>query len=145
MEHGKRLTRHVGALVDAGLWEPVRGGWRIHDFLDYNPSHAKLVADRERARVRQEEWREKKARSKATSEASPDSVTLLSQHNSRSDEQDGARNGVVTGVSHAPVPTRPDPSRPVPFVGGDQDQTVTYVTRESADVLDLDSRRKDGA
>lgn len=25
-------------LVSVGLWETAEGGWRIHDFADYNPS-----------------------------------------------------------------------------------------------------------
>ena len=37
MEHGQRLRKHIDALVSAGLWEPVKDGWLIHDFLDYNP------------------------------------------------------------------------------------------------------------
>lgn len=30
----------VERLVNAGMWEPVDDGFRIHDWLDYNPSKA---------------------------------------------------------------------------------------------------------
>lgn len=29
-------------LVDVGLWEPIDGGWLIHDFLDWNPSPERI-------------------------------------------------------------------------------------------------------
>jgi len=37
----------IGKLVDAGLWEPARGGWQIHDYLEYQPSAAEVIALRE--------------------------------------------------------------------------------------------------
>lgn len=41
----------VQGLVRTGLWEPVEGGWRIHDFHDYQPTRedveARRVADHE--------------------------------------------------------------------------------------------------
>lgn len=33
-------------LVNARLWDEVEGGYRIHDYLDYNPSRAEVEADR---------------------------------------------------------------------------------------------------
>jgi hypothetical protein len=33
-------------LVELGLWDKVPDGYRIHDYLDYNPSKAQVVADR---------------------------------------------------------------------------------------------------
>ncbi len=35
-------------LVSVGLWEASEDGWRIHDFLDYNPSRDVTVAHRAR-------------------------------------------------------------------------------------------------
>lgn len=40
-------TRSVGQLVAAGFWEPVEGGWQIHDYLDYNSSREQILAERE--------------------------------------------------------------------------------------------------
>ena len=46
--------RACGNLVRVGLWTEVDGGWLIHDFLDYHPSHAqqedRRAADAERKR-----------------------------------------------------------------------------------------------
>jgi hypothetical protein len=36
----------VGLLLDNGLWEPVRGGYRIHDYEQYQPTRAQVEADR---------------------------------------------------------------------------------------------------
>lgn len=38
----------VGRLVEAGLWEPVKGGWAIHDFHDFQPSKAEVLELREK-------------------------------------------------------------------------------------------------
>ena len=103
MEHGPRLRKHVPALIDNGLWEPVPGGWLIHDFLDYNPSHSKQVAKREANRRRQEEWRAAKA----------------SQRD----------NNVTTALSQHPDPTRPDPTRPVLSVVTSADQSQVANAR----------------
>lgn len=53
------LTRHKnkkelidGELVPAGLWEPMVGGFEIHDYLDWNLSKAQVEARKESAKVR---------------------------------------------------------------------------------------------
>lgn len=43
----------AGALVHAGLWRRVRGGFRVHDYLAYNPSRAEVLAQRAGAAERQ--------------------------------------------------------------------------------------------
>ncbi|MBX6749997.1 MAG: hypothetical protein IRY85_10080 [Micromonosporaceae bacterium] len=43
-----RPDRHVPELVRRGLWDETDDGWQIHDYLDYQPSRAKVLADRER-------------------------------------------------------------------------------------------------
>jgi hypothetical protein len=55
---GRKVSPIVRALVAAGLWDVVEGGYRIHDFLEYNPSRAEALAARA-------ERREVKARSGA--------------------------------------------------------------------------------
>ena len=40
--------RHLAALVSRGLWiEQEGGGWRLHDYLDYQPSRSKVLQMRE--------------------------------------------------------------------------------------------------
>jgi hypothetical protein len=71
------------SLVDAGVWHPDGDGWRINDFLEYNPSRADLDEKRRKDS-------ERKARGRRTqSEQTPP----------------GHRDD-----SAGPVPTRPDPT-----------------------------------
>lgn len=102
MEHGQRLRKHIDALVSAGLWEPVKDGWLIHDFLDYNPSHASLVTKRAADRERQERYRKGRPQQ---------SVTEVSRRDIR------VSHAFVTPPVTAPRPV-PDPTRPVPVPNG---------------------------
>jgi hypothetical protein len=88
----KRPQKYVSELVAAGVWEPVDGGWQLHDYLDYQPSKAQVKAEREKSAERQRRWRERRnpGRDNASS--------------------DGASNGVTDDVTND-APTRPDPSR----------------------------------
>ena len=131
MRHGTRLRRHIPALVEAGLWDVVPAGWMLHDFLDYNPSHVQLEAERAAARDRQAKLRAKRR-----------GVT--------EDDGHAVTNGVTTSdvtresrqASRPPVPGRTVPGRTEPFrpvvVGGDQASNVTDVTRgpETVDAWD---------
>lgn len=47
----------IDRLVAVGLWEPVDGGYRVHDYLEYNPSRAKVEAERATTRDRVSRWR----------------------------------------------------------------------------------------
>lgn len=49
----------VDDLVSAGLWEPVQGGWQIHDYLDYQPAKAKVLEERQKSSERVRKWRNK--------------------------------------------------------------------------------------
>jgi hypothetical protein len=105
MQHGRRLKRNVSELVAAGLWEPLPGGgWLLHDFLDYNPSHAQLEAERSANRDRQAKLRAK--RRGVVADESDNAVS------------NGVTNGVTTGgvtrESHPPVPDRTEPFPSVP-------------------------------
>lgn len=106
MQHGQRLRKHVPKLIDAGLWEVTSEGWMIHDYLDYNPSHAQLEAERAASRERQRRRRERYMGTDPDSAPSQDDV-------SRRDSR--VSHGPVTRESQPPDPTRPDPSRPDPI------------------------------
>lgn len=85
----KSPARLAARLVEVGLWEVEDGGWRIHDYLDYQPSKAAVEQDRENARNRMRRAREQRTGSgnvRANNERSSEDVRL----------------------------TRPDPSRPDP-------------------------------
>ena len=53
----------VAELVQAGLWDETGQcnavtGYKVHDFLEYNPPAAKVRADRQRTTARVAKWRE---------------------------------------------------------------------------------------
>lgn len=47
-------------LVTSGLWTRTKGGYRFHDWLDYNPSADTVRAEREAAKKRMRDLREKR-------------------------------------------------------------------------------------
>ncbi len=73
----ERPKRVVNALVTAGLWETNGHGWKIHDYLEHNPSRADILRKRALTRRRNLKWKAKK-------DASPDA------------SQDALVDGLVT-------------------------------------------------
>lgn len=64
--------RYAQELVDARLWSlHPRGGWRIKDYLHYNPSSEQVKESRRKAAERQAKWRGNHARSNGVTNASP--------------------------------------------------------------------------
>lgn len=51
-------ARHREELVNAGLWVPVDDGWKVHNFLEFNPSRAKVEDERAQSAERQRKHRE---------------------------------------------------------------------------------------
>lgn len=45
------------SLVDAGLWHRLTRAYRVHDFDQYQPSRAKVLAERERERAKKSRQR----------------------------------------------------------------------------------------
>lgn len=43
---GKRAGKVSELLLVSGLWEPNDDGWKIHDYLDFNPPRASVLAKR---------------------------------------------------------------------------------------------------
>lgn len=89
LEAPRGVARVVDNLVASGLWEVSGEGWKLHDWLDYNPSAKEVAADRAAAAERMRKLREKK---KCSPEQSP---------NERG--TNGARSGEVR--SSRPVPS----------------------------------------
>ena len=48
-------ARDAGALVLAGLWVPEDGGWRIHDYGDYQPVNGEPLPQARRGRTQRSE------------------------------------------------------------------------------------------
>lgn len=82
------ITRNaVQSLVDAGLWHTEEGGYRIHDYLDYQASKAQIEAGRKSNAARQKAWRERR---KAERQAQ--------KNNENNADRNGVTNGAVTGA-----------------------------------------------
>lgn len=89
----------VDKLVSSGLWDEVEGGYEIHDYLDYQPSRERVLAEREAAAERQ------RRRRNGTRHAVTDAVTPA------------VTDAVTSDGGHAvssASPTRPDPYPPQP-------------------------------
>lgn len=83
-------------LVDAGLWERAKGGFRIHDHLEYNPSREQVEAERRATAERVTRWREARK----------------SECNAQNAKGNAVTNGRVTvGVTPSPVPVPLPPER----------------------------------
>lgn len=52
--------RQANALVKAGLWSVEPDGYRFHDWQQYQPSRAKVEAEREATANRVREWRQRR-------------------------------------------------------------------------------------
>lgn len=90
----------LAALVEYGLWVPCDGGYTIHDYLEHNPTRAKVLAQRAADAARKAAGRNsrgKPAPVRADSERTPDGLPA---------------------ESGRPVPSRPVPRNPLSPGGG---------------------------
>lgn len=99
----RERERLVAALLTAGLWERVDGGWQIHDFLTFNPSREQLDEKR-----------------RAKSDAGKKGAAARWGDNSH---QPPAMAPVIAGANGTAMPSdAPDPTRtlkpPLPPTGG---------------------------
>jgi hypothetical protein len=75
-------------LLRVGLFESAPGGYKIHDYLKYNPNADQVKAEREVTRLRQEKWR---------------------SENKKTDYKTD-NNDVTNGVTNGDVTPAPSPS-----------------------------------
>jgi hypothetical protein len=78
----------IERMVGVGLWDQIPGGFRIHDYDDYQPTKQEILAERAKTKERVADWRKRR---KPSGNA----------------DSNGATNGVVTGAPY-PVPV-PNP------------------------------------
>lgn len=57
----KHKRASVAELITAGLWTPAFDSYVVHDYLQWNPSRAKVLERKERAAKRKQAWMEKNA------------------------------------------------------------------------------------
>ena len=77
----------AGELVECGLWKRVKGGFMIHDFLDWQDSAKKVKTEREAARKRMQRKRSHDVR--PNSEGTSASVTPMFADGSRAESREG--------------------------------------------------------
>lgn len=74
----------IDTLLEGGIWHEVQGGYRIHDYSDYQPSKSDVLADRARSAERQKKSRERRSQGESQRDDSVShgevtgNVTLLS-------------------------------------------------------------------
>lgn len=78
---------HSQELVRAGLWKPIRDGYKFHDWEDYQETSSDVKRRREQWKERQRKARESRDMSRVTH---------------------GVTHSEVTRESPSPVPSRPD-------------------------------------
>lgn len=92
----------VESLVNAGLWERVRGRFEFRSWLEYNPSKQQTEDKRAADAVRKQRNREKKRRESVGKCDASEDVTAGHSEVSQRDTQE---------VRRSPEPTRPDPTQ----------------------------------
>jgi hypothetical protein len=105
--------RAISDLLAAGLWVQQGDCYRMHDFLDYNPTADQVRGERESAAARQRAARERSREKRKRESAGQEGVSRpVSRRESRRDTavSHAVSHGPVTGAVTVP-PTRPDPTR----------------------------------
>jgi hypothetical protein len=140
----------AGALVRVKLWHRARGGWTIHDYLDYNPSREDVERERKQAAERQRRRRDTlmSRRDSRVSHTTPSRPVKEPPNPPPSGGHDGSHPNCRAcgtnprGPSPPPVPTPvPPPFRQVHEVNGTPargktvraiaDQARQAITREN--------------
>lgn len=107
-----RQTRAANALVEAGLWERTKDGYKFHNWNEYQPTRADIVAKREREKERKRRYRKgSKGRYTTAGGTGSEDVPELSRRDTLG--TDAGTTGGTTGGSPS-SPTRPDPTIYIP-------------------------------
>lgn len=91
-----------GLMVEAGLWDEVDGGYKVHDYEHFNPTKAQVTKQREA-------WSERQSRSRSRRDTSVTHAPVT-----RGVTPSVTRG--VTGLSPSPVPD-PDPHKEEEEIG----------------------------
>lgn len=96
---GFQARKQIAELVDAGLWVPADGGgFRIKNYLEFNPDAETVKAERKAARERMRKLRAKRARGDGASVE-------------RSPERDGERSPAVPDQAFPDLEVQEEPGR----------------------------------
>jgi hypothetical protein len=117
-------------LVRVGLWEATDGGYRFHDWADWQPTRDQVEGERAAARERMQRARERRRRS---GEQPPQFAGSSPEHTPNDERTSPEVHGSSPGVRL--TPTRPDPTRPDPNTFG-----VLNGSPREGDVEQVDAR-----
>lgn len=131
-EWGADLS-HGTDLVTAGLWREEGDGYVFHDWHDYQPGRADVMAAREKERRRKEAYRQKKA---GTTGESPASVPA-----GRTTGQTEVSRVPETSRGRSPDPTRPDP---IEEPNGSSSSALRTDVEGLLDLLDMEIKSNGG-
>lgn len=118
-------TEWVAALLVAnGLWEETDGGYRVHDYADYQPTRQEVLHERQTTAERVKRWRGKSGNGVGNGERNGVTNAV----------GDAPRNGAGNaGVTPAPVPV-PVPG-PVPEPMGQREGGTRAGAREAVPII----------
>lgn len=106
----KNVQKLIDRLVEVKRWETVKDGWRVHDYLDYNPSRDQVLREREAARERMAKVR---AKSREPSGEQQPNVRATPPHPTPGDVDPSPDFDLVHRVSSACVRPNIDEARRV--------------------------------
>jgi hypothetical protein len=108
-------TELAERLISVGLWDRADGGYQVHDYLDYNPSRSKVLAEREANAARQGRYRER--------------------HSSISNDVSNAVTDTVSNAPPVPTPTPVPSTQPEPEPKPEDEVRVTAPPSPSDPVV----------
>ena len=116
-----RSTRkHATELEQVGLWQRVEAGWRVRDYLDYNPSAEKVREERAKTIERKRRWEERRAQN--TSDDPPENGVPNGVPNA---SENRSTDGVTNAAPSRPVPSRSkEPFLPSPPTDGTDGRNI---------------------
>lgn len=69
------VSETLGMLVSAGLWDECDGGYKVHDYHEYQPSRERVLRERDRNKRRQKGFRDHRGRNAVSNAVSNGGVT----------------------------------------------------------------------
>ena len=94
----------IGVLITAGLWEKTKGGYTIHDYLDYQPSKEEVLAERAR-------WADKKRRARLSNTLSRQDSSGDSPRDSPGESPESPPGKIALSPLESPVESQPPRTR----------------------------------
>jgi hypothetical protein len=119
LSYGSRAL--ADTLVRCGLWHRARGGWLIHDYLDYNPSREAVEKERKASAERQRRRREAMASRRDTAVTTTVSTSAPTR----------TSYGSTNGRARDPANAARSPSKPKPPWCGMCDQTTRLTNGDN--------------